>query len=487
MKKLFFILFISILAGGLAFAELSFVPSFEAEASLKFGVDLDGQISTGFATDATFTAKFTLREEADEEYGEGDVYGWININDFEVYAEVDAGAEGTDESASVKIKWGDIDARLNFGEFVYVNIRSGDFSTSESEFGDAAEGRTLSRTGSEVGAGYAADISNVTDGSSLAVGFHNFTLGGPTTVEVGVESDKTYVENFDNTYALSLKVDNTIIPDLLSHDLIVIADLNNEDDNGLDQNTYAVGYNITQEYTVGDFGLFIPIGLDFAYYSGEGHGVDKNGTFDIGAKLALRFDWSSMNGSTDAEIDTFTGSDPGQSSNDVYSGVEVGGRFAYSSESGAQGLFTYLRLFDDGGDNGIIPIVGLQALLDLDYYLAGDLEGVADLGFGVYVDADLGIVTPYAGVGYTLYDLAKAATATETDNATGAKSVLKAKVGVDVTSIIDNVTLTAEWQSGDLLHEDNATRTKGNNLGLRLDQATASKFGEITIGAKISF
>ncbi len=534
MKKLLFILFISALVTGVTFAQtVEF--NFEPSAEVTFGVDLADPISTGFTNTFTLDGSLVLREEADHEYGEGDVYGYINLNDLKVELDIidedDAGEEkDLGDNSSTKrgfvVTVGDIDAEIRVAlagddEF-FVAFGGGTRTSDESEFGDAVAESLIQRDGNKPWKTFESALSSA---NGFSLGVRNLDIGGPAEISLGILSEGGHDENLGNSYSVYLAVDHVILPDLLTHDLLVSFDLTNVEESGDDYytslggmdtpddtsddtstakestdfkaaNTLLVGYNITPEFSLGDYGILIPVGLDLAYYIGDGHNVGEGNSkkaesLDFQAKLGFRFDWSSLGGSLENEVDTFTGDE-----SDVPSGVELGGKFFMGADySGGdnepQAIGGYLRFYEDGGDAGLLPFLGAEVAADFDYYLAGALEEVADLAFGLYLDADLTLATPYLGVSYALYDVTDKQKEEEAAvNVLGVKDSFKAKAGVDIT-MIDNVTFKLGWASGNLLLEDadvtDDKASKAGPTGIRLDEKTAARYGEISLGAEISF
>ena len=83
MRKFSLVLAALLVVASGAFAQVSNEPTIEVKASATFGVQLD-EMTTGITNSAESNLTFTFTEEQTAEYGEGDVYGYIKLEDFKI-------------------------------------------------------------------------------------------------------------------------------------------------------------------------------------------------------------------------------------------------------------------------------------------------------------------------------------------------------------------------------------------------------------------
>jgi hypothetical protein len=141
-----------------------------------------------------------------------------------------------------------------------------------------------------------------------------------------------------------------------------------------------------------------------------------------------------------------------------------------------------LGFYEDGGDDGFLPIVGAAAMVNYNMVLANDSvevddpslggeyplvpESKSDLGLGLELNADLGVVAPYAGMIYEVFDLAGNYDADADDSYLGLfnydndaevqannKNNFTLNVGTDI-NVIPNTTFTLDYASGNLLFDE---------------------------------
>lgn len=98
------------LVGAFAVEDIEPVVDFSASAETTFGVDLNEDVSTGFDTTAEGDLSI-MWVDTTVEKGEGDVYGWIQVEDIELGAEID---EESDDDEVLTGSLGDINARVIF-------------------------------------------------------------------------------------------------------------------------------------------------------------------------------------------------------------------------------------------------------------------------------------------------------------------------------------------------------------------------------------
>lgn len=509
MKKL--LLFLLIFSIPMAvFAQVALEPKIEVEAEAIVGADLDRTTTVGFETSAKATVNLILREEASEEFGEGRVYGWINLKDLKIELKAEAGDGGPDNLGDIKqsFDWGDIEARINFGPVVYLNIRKSDKEVNKASRSNVIAKGMFDEVGdikflaaldaATVSPGFDQDLSLVTnpDGVGVALGFN--LLDGDLNIEAGLSSDKVFDNSaYNNEMVASLKAEHKAIPDVFTWSLTSVNVLNRGDElAGGNENYYSVGVKVEPAIPVGDFKLSIPVGADVVLGSANDES-DLLFNYEVGG--GIKYTWASRGtDGSDKNIGFF------DADAEVTSGVSLGfsylsNSFTTSNSNGTENakldtplsaITAQLSLYEDSGDDGIVPLMGGQLVTSMYYYLGGkwddaaseDLNGRMDLGVGFHNDFDLGIVKPFAGVFFQWADV----TDTLKDSDVRRRT-LGLKAGIELKELVDNTTFTLAYASGDLLNEDTGSDvTKGNDL-YKAQAVSSSKVGQITLGIKISF
>ncbi|MFP4302773.1 MAG: hypothetical protein ACLFQZ_12160, partial [Spirochaetaceae bacterium] len=117
MRKVSLLIAVLLLVSVGAFAQ-TVDSTVEAEVSAAFGVQLD-EMTTGISNSFSVDWEWVLREEATEEFGEGDVYGYIMVEDLKVSVaadgENDVSGDAGGGSQLVGFSWGDVNGRLVLG------------------------------------------------------------------------------------------------------------------------------------------------------------------------------------------------------------------------------------------------------------------------------------------------------------------------------------------------------------------------------------
>jgi len=88
MRKLSLLLVALLVVSTGAFAQVVLQPEIEVEATATWGINLDEE-THGLANSAEATLSITFLEESTEEFGEGEVYGWIELDGFEIELEAE--------------------------------------------------------------------------------------------------------------------------------------------------------------------------------------------------------------------------------------------------------------------------------------------------------------------------------------------------------------------------------------------------------------
>jgi hypothetical protein len=502
MKK-FTLLVVVLLCFGLvgAFGQMLVEPTIEVEASSTFGGQLDEMVA-GIDNDASATLAFTIYEESTEEFGEGDVYGWIELEDFEIDFDAENDGDGSDVLVddAVTINPGEITAKVIFGN-AYINITSADDDVDQAGDVTEVEYDLISIEDSIFGVDPNVLNEPNTEFAGVAFGMEMEDL---VAFELGLASEFDWDiggtgANVDDAYVLSIMADIMALPDvgieLYSNMWIGRNPVTGDDFDGAPGDPYnpaAVG--ILVDYTMpltGDINLVPKLGFD--YVTKQDFDEDQTSRMEVAAGANLL--WPGL-GLDDEDEDIFVGEDQ-----EVTSGVGVGVRYGIhdfdflspgaGSDEKVNTLEVKAALWEDSGDDGLLPIVG--AILLVNYNSVSEnsdlgLDAYSEMALGLEVSADLDVVSPFFGLLYGSYDLAGNYDATYDGDT---KQDLALNVGVDVM-VIPNTTFTLEYASGDLSNDDLDDYTWGDTYGdepLFNDGATtsAAKLGTLTLTTEVSF
>jgi hypothetical protein len=201
--------------------------------------------------------------------------------------------------------------------------------------------------------------------------------------------------------------------------------------------------------------------LGFDLYTEQDANEDQEMRFEVGVGANLL--WPGL-GVEDSDEDFLN-----QDDTEVTSGVGlevVFGSHAWdllggggTADESVNTVATKLGFYEDGGDDGFLPIVGAALLLNYNMVLANDADpfvgtavedGYSDMGVGLEVDADLGVVTPYFGVISEIYNVS----GNEALDANGdSYTTAFLNVGTDI-EVIPSTTFTIDYSSGDLLYDN---------------------------------
>lgn len=450
MKKLALVLVLVAAIAAAGFAQVSLEPTLTGSATLTFGVDLD-LMATGFANETEADIEITLVEEATEEKGgDGTVYGWIKLEDFSIVVDGDG----------VGVTTPSISARLYMGP-VYIDILGVDDAVDSAGLGAVI--------GADILAPATLDNDYASEYDGLAVVYDSDMID----FTVFVQSEADWVADAGSTtWSIGNVVDAD--DDGVAESYDVVSTTTGANDANVPANGYCFGltagvdiaglavglaFNMGMNYggTVGlgpiGFGADVAYGLALGdttltpYVGFDGVVLAAGAGFDMQIAGGVKMTWADM-GSDAAEVDLLGDSSMATAleETEVTSGVALGANFTMISN--APDLDIKLAFYEDSGDDGLVPILGATAIVNFDSIL-----GAMALGAGLNVNADLGMISPFAGM--LMY----------TDAPMTTVQNLEMWVGTDVM-IIDNTTFTLKYVSGNLL---------------------ASEAGVITFATKVAF
>jgi hypothetical protein len=432
--------------------DVSLSAEVSGEASVTFGYDLDASAS-GFSNANSSDLVITVVAEDSVEKGEGDVVGYIMIENFS--AELN-GSDG------VKIDTGSVTAKLMLGS-LYIDIIGIDNTVNSASMGQGLVPDVFgdSLTGA---AGYKRDPSDEYAGIGIGTDL------GVASVEFGVTSQYDWVES-DASVAATYRWEpspytagagETVIGTVGTLDLVqtdAVADTvdQNVDNNynfygtvsvsaveGLDLDisfnyemateAYGVGASTGYTLAMGDNSVVVKAGVD---YFGDSSTAS---VMEIGVGAGFQVAGDSL-----GDVDYFGWN--GDNGYEINPGINVGLRYDNIVIDADNNIYLgdlMLTAFDGDMIDGIdlVAFVNVQNLL-FGSTTAGtkdDYSSVNNLNiyYGVRASADLDMISPY---------LEYWANPENTDTSLLASSHLK--IGADI-SVIDNTTFTLSYASGDL-------------------------------------
>ena len=541
-------------------------PEYEAEASATWGAQLD-EFATGFSNSAESTIKFTFIEEQTAEYGEGDVYGYIEVDSFKVEFEAAGVDNGTGSTAATSqsandafdIALGEITAKVFLGP-AYIVVYDGADDAVDEAFGAVeVAGDIISGTQT---VGLNPDVKNdpTTEYGGTAVGFEVPDL---VTVELGVASEfdwsqsttatttYTVVDTNDSLSAteeadLKALIAAGLTPSAAAASLGITLDADDVTtttgpaDKANEENAYVWSINAEVTPVPG-----VTVALVSNMWHGNGTGdatpgtagnpaaVGLSGSYDLALSddmtltPELGFD---LKTEQDAEEDQEMQFEVGVGANLLWPGLGVedsdedylafedsevtsgvGLEVVYGSHpvdlilAAADGtvdenvntVATKLGFYEDGGDDGFLPIVGAALVMNYNMVLANDElaqpyeDGWSDFGVGLEADASLGVVTPFFGVISESFNVGGNDSKYGGDTAT----TMFLNLGTDI-DVIPNTTFTIDYSSGDLLYDSvdgkgqAADPTFGYVYGTTFEQNggfSNAQTGELSIETTVSF
>jgi hypothetical protein len=512
MRKVFILVAALLLVGTFAFAQ-SFDWEYEADASATWGVQLD-EMTTGFKNAASFTLSSTLREESTEEWGEGQMYGWIEVEDIEVTIDsdnqwaADLDGDGEDEKGgALSVSFGDITGRVIFGA-AYVELTSNVAEVDKASNTSRMAFDIISLDDTVLGVTGGADLTAFQGATNLsndpfvapwgapaerAGALVGFEVPGLATVELGIASRYAWgsdvdTPNAENAYAFSIDAEVTPV-DMVTVGLVSNMQFGNKDEGsdgtlGTLGNPAALGFSFEYDMPLSaDMNLVPEVGVDATFM--EDGAEDMLTTLEFGAGVNVV--WPGI-GTDEDDQDYFGAEDV-----ETTSGVGLGGTFGIwpvDKDESVNVVGVKVSAFEDSGDDGLLPIVGGAVILNYNTILKNEDIGIEDpyntLGAGLEVNADLGVVSPFFGFIYEAIDVG------DNYNTDGALDQAFLNVGTDI-DVIANTTFTLEYASGNLLYdEDNyggADPTWGytySTQGLEGGRS-AAQAGALWIKTEVSF
>ncbi|MEX2443141.1 MAG: hypothetical protein WD492_06035 [Alkalispirochaeta sp.] len=475
MRKTFLVLLAMTMVATMAFAQVQVEYDLGAEATATFGVNLDKATAggttavgptTGFqlATDVDFS--ITLVEETTEEFGEGDVYGWLEIDGFEFSAE---------NEGNVTVAGGDVSAKLFLGP-AYIVIATAANDVNQGELGLNVDESILDLSDA---------LSKGDVGNSVAVGFDvpdlfnvEAVIGSYSTDGVGGThgTNNDWSDNLYNNYVGAIYTETSVAGFTFTADFA--ATLRNHRADG----TNDAG-DVDTTISQGDFGDdgFIGLGVDYSMALNDAMnlvpylGVDlknKTDVMDYEVIAGANVLW----GADDLEVF-------GAASDETAAGLglEVGLNRVHTDEDNFDdALWVRAGFAEEGGDDGLLPVVGAALLVEFAQTtptVAGDAgDAVSSLSFGAEVDAALGTLSPFFGLMYADANL-------DADDDEG----MTMKLGTDI-NVIPATTFTIAYNSGNLLLTDDDGVYDGDTYSYNAaNDGVTGKLGTFTIATKIEY
>lgn len=495
MRKFSLVLAALLVVASGAFAQVSIEPTIEVEASATFGVQLD-EMTTGISNSAESTLSFVFTEEQTEEYGEGEVYGWIELDGFKV--EFDESGDDQTNSGALAVSVGSVTGKVMLGP-AYISLDEATVAANEAEAFALIDQSLVSYVELENADGAIdADVGTSYDPEFPGVAL-GFAVPDVATVEFGVASlfdwDETDGANDDNAYSMSIDAEITAI-EATTIALVSTMQFGNggtDANPGTQDNPVGVGVSAEYALPMGEMTLSPVFGVDFTSEENANEDALTRLEFGAGAKLS----WAALGLDEDGDDHIgFVGD--GDDEEEVTSGAYLGAVFGIHDVNKDESINTLgvrLGVYEDSGDAGLLPVVGLAFMVDYTSTLANeDAPGTtfdntrSDLGLGFEVDADLGVVSPYAGIKVLMLDVEGDTLENPTTNETESRGITTINLGTDI-NVIPNTTFTIDYASGNLSYNDEyysgADATYGDTYG-NITSSTA-QLGVVTLETTVSF
>ncbi len=503
MRKFSLLLLAMLMVSSMVFAQVQVEYELEAEATATFGVNLDRATdgtdlvagpTTGFALSNNIDLSITFIEEMTTEFGEGDVYGWIEVDEFEITVDAD-GPEGT--APALGGTNGDITAKVFMGP-AYILVATAENEVNQAELGLNVDETILGATD---------QVSRADMGNAVAVGYtvpdlFNIEL---SIASVGEMAADDWSDNLFNNYVGAIYTETTL--DALTIYVEASASVRSHyatgtDDDGIVDETEPagdfgdnalLGVGVEYEMALNDMMTLVPyLGLDLYKSAGAGEADSSNsgfeGALDFEVIAGANVQW----GADDLEVF-------GAASDETQGGVGVEVGFARVNavavdlaDTYEDALWVRLGFAEDGGDDGFLPVVGGAVLVEY-ASTTPTVDGESDdainmMSFGLELDADLGVVSPFFGLMFADTDLD-----TDNDHEAGVYSEgLTMNIGTDI-EVIPATTFTVKYTSGNLmLDEGDAIITQYDTnqytyAAARGDAAVTSMAGTFTIATTIEY
>jgi hypothetical protein len=493
MRKFSLALLAMIMVTAMAFAApIGTEWTLEAEASATFGVNLDqltdgtGYVTgptTGFQVATDIDLEIEFIEEQTAEFGEGETYGWIEVEDFELVLEFQPDdsettttlLDGTNGELTGKVFFGpayllvatagnDVniagDVGLNVDESI-LGVLGGGYSVAGGFFKDAD-------LGTSVAVGF--NLAEMVD-IEVAIASYSGSVTGQNGTYISTATANDWSDNIFNNYVAALYSEIAATDELtVSVDVAMTLRAQYPDETETDGE-----YSSTD--SCGDAGddLFLAVGAEYE--------MPLNEVMTAVPYLGLDFD----NNAGDSQMEVYAGANITWGADDleVFNeasdeteegvGIEVGYISLNDGTNEDAGTIVRLGFAESGGDDGYFPVIGGAALVEY-VSLDGDtIDGFSAWAFGAELSADLGEIEPYFGL-----------MTADKEDFTGFDSGMTMQVGTDIC-IIPNVTFTIDYVSGDLNNDDDGWYdTNQYTYAAALGEAT-SKSGLFTIKTKIEY
>jgi len=539
MRKLSLLLLALLVVSGAAFAQVTITPTIEVEASATFGVQLD-EMTTGIKNAAEATLGFVFTEEQTQEFGEGDVYGWIELEDFGI--EIDSSGDDQTNKGAVEVSVGSVTGKVFFGP-AYLSLDEATVSANEAEAFSLIDQWLVSyapNTGPadigtkaaveypgvalgfvvpdvatiELGVASKYDWNQTSTSVSTAVDYATWLTISPSDLNSDGDIDEAdyalYVSsvtttiksgaNDNNAYVMSIDAEITAI------DMVTIAlvstmefgtpttDKNNKflaGTPGTQGNPAGIGLSVQYDMPMGDMTFSPVFGADFVFEQDGNEDLLTSMEFGLGTKLS----WAAL-GLDEDEDDHIDFIGNAKDEEEVTSGAYLGAVYGIHPQNKDENINTLgvrLGVFEDSGDDGLLPVVGGALMFDYVSTLkndkvAGFAETRSDLGIGAELNADLGVVSPYFGIKVLMLDVEGKTLVNPTTFKTESRGITTINIGTDI-NVISNTTFTIDYASGNLLYNDEyyggADPTYGPTYG-NITSSTA-KLGVLTIATSVEF
>jgi len=390
-KALVLLLALALVGAAFAAPDADLAPSVSGDATLSWGLTIGAMSNpakaSGFSNVATAAIKMPLIKKATVTKGEGDVYGWIELKDFQL------GIQGV--FAALDSTLPTVTAKIVFGP-AYVKVYS---------WGGIGEGYIANIKDGEVA------VAAAYDGGGAVVGYSANGL----TMELELGSKSDWLTNTTNEYAIGANAAYVVGPATIKADFAY--DLTDE------TKASPIGFGLSAPITIAlAKGLTITPSMDAAYVTATG-AVDPL-TWDAGLTAELLLSDNNADGN------------PAKANATVYySGVDEDMEVSISfTEVEGGGI---LENLDATASLTIVDLIS-PALIDN----AGYWEAKVAAGYTVIIN-DANKV--HAGFDFGTTD-------TIYDNALDAVNALTLHV-IFTNTQIANTTITATYQSGDVLVE----------------------------------
>jgi hypothetical protein len=483
MKKLTLVLALLVSFGLVgAFSQtIAPVVDFSAEAEAVFGIDLNDEVSTGFENSAEADLSITWIDETVENEGEG-VYGWIQIEDLNIAAEVD---EESDDDEMLTGSIGDINARVYFSP-AYLQISSApgfDYNNAEALRIQAADDNDpVDSLGSDdlvaSNGGIILGMEGLAGMIDVAFKIGSVDTYAKSAAVAGV--DGTYWDASDTDYATG---DSTTVLD--TGDFWVVEPVAAVDAGGNVDNEYVFGLDAT--ITPMEM-LSIGLGVYASNVTDAGIAFTLNPVFTMGmleAGVPVDGYFGKMGVYTDDELVFELAPYVTYDLNEAGSNVGLWGFFQGSTVDTTDNATLDMKVSFDEVADGFVP--GLETGLAFFAFDILDADNASnDIALGLTFNASyaVGDVKPFVDVKWAskentlLDDTLDAAMLMDDDSTFDSDTdVLTLEAGVEL-SMVQNTVFTFKYASDNLM-DDTLEHTSTGETGI--------DNGRITFAAKVSY